>query len=136
VKVDLVLLKASRQPTEVFQFGEAPFDALRLLIQGLLVLSFDFALGSGWDDGFGAAGLDVLDNRLGSVAFVGQHGLGFPLTQEPQRLPTIGHWPGGHHKVQRLAQLIAQPVNFGRQPSSGTPQSLVRAPFFRPVAAC
>jgi hypothetical protein len=27
-------------------------------------------------------------------------------------------------------------MDLGRQTSSGTPQSLVRAPFLRPVAAC
>ena len=37
---------------------------------------------------------------------------------------------------RRQAQFIGEQMNLGRQASSGTPQSLVGAPFLRPVAAC
>jgi hypothetical protein len=39
-------------------------------------------------------------------------------------------------EAQRQAQFVGQQVDLGRQTTSGTPQSLVCAPFLRPVAAC
>ena len=35
-----------------------------------------------------------------------------------------------------LTQAVGQQVDLGAQSTSGTPQSLVFAPFLRPVAAC
>jgi hypothetical protein len=46
------------------------------------------------------------------------------------------HLPGRDAEVHRQAELVDQQANFGCQSTSGTPQSLVRAPFLRPVAAC
>jgi hypothetical protein len=46
------------------------------------------------------------------------------------------HLTAGDEKVQRQTLFVGQQVDLGRQTSSGAPQSLVRAPFFRPVAAC
>src|SRR5579875_3771459 len=42
----------------------------------------------------------------------------------------------GQPESDRLAQAVCQQVNLGAQSTSGTPQSLVFAPFLRPVAAC
>ena len=42
----------------------------------------------------------------------------------------------GHGEVHGQAQLVGEQVDLGRQTSSGTPQSLVFAPFLRSVAAC
>ena len=42
----------------------------------------------------------------------------------------------GDAKIYGQTQIVGQQMNLGRQTSSGTPQSLVRAPFLRPVAAC
>jgi hypothetical protein len=42
----------------------------------------------------------------------------------------------GDAKLKRQAVLVGQQVDLGAQTSSATPQSLVCAPFLRPVAAC
>jgi hypothetical protein len=42
----------------------------------------------------------------------------------------------GDQEVDRQTQVVDQQVDLGRQTASGAPQSLVRAPFLRPVAAC
>jgi len=58
------------------------------------------------------------------------------LPQQFDGLCAIVHLAAGNAKIQRQAGFIRQQVNLGRQTSSGTPQSLVRTPFLRPVAAC
>ena len=78
----------------------------------------------------------MLYDGVGIVAFVGQYGLCLVLTQQRDGLCAVIHLAAGDKKVQGQAQFIGEQMNLGRQTSSGTPQSLVRAPFLRPVAAC
>jgi hypothetical protein len=78
----------------------------------------------------------VLDDGVCVVTLVGQHGLGTALAQQRDGLRAVVDLSTCNQKVQRLAQFVGQQMDLGRQTSSGTPQSLVRAPFFRPVAAC
>ena len=62
--------------------------------------------------------------------------VGFRFAQQRDSLCAVGAWPPVNKKSQRFAELVTQQMNLGGQTSSGTPQSLVRAPFLRPVAAC
>jgi hypothetical protein len=58
------------------------------------------------------------------------------LAQQLDGLGAVIHLAARDEKVQGKAQFIGEQMNLGRQTSSGTPQSLVFAPFLRPVAAC
>ena len=78
----------------------------------------------------------MLDDGVRIVALVGEHGLGLVLAQQRDGLGAVIDLAARDQKVQGQAELIAEQMNLGRQTSSGTPQSLVRAPFLRPVAAC
>jgi hypothetical protein len=51
-------------------------------------------------------------------------------------LGAVIHQAARDKKVQGQTQFIGEQMNLCRQTSSGTPQSLVCAPFLRPVAAC
>lgn len=70
------------------------------------------------------------------ITLVGDDCLGLPLSQQFQGLCAVVDLTRRDEEVDRLAVLIGQQVDLGRQTSSGTPQSLVCAPFLRPVAAC
>ena len=70
------------------------------------------------------------------VALVGDDRFSLTLSESVDGLSAVVHLSAGDAKVDRLAVLVGEQVNFGRQTSSGTPQSLVCAPFLRPVAAC
>jgi hypothetical protein len=94
------------------------------------------AVSFGWDHGFGSHGFNVLDDGVSIVALVGKHGLGLVLAQQLDGLGAVIHLAASDEKIQGQAQFIGEQMNLGRQTSSGTPQSLVRAPFLRPVAAC
>ena len=79
---------------------------------------------------------NMVDDGIRVVALVGQHRLGLVLAQQLDGLRAVVHLAAGEQKVQGQAKFVGQQMNLGRQTSSGTPQSLVRAPFLRPVAAC
>ncbi len=94
------------------------------------------AVSFGRDHGFGSHGFNVLYDGVGIVALVGQHCLSLVLAQQFDGLGAVIHLAARDQKIQRQAQFIGEEMNLGRQTSSGTPQSLVCAPFLRPVAAC
>jgi hypothetical protein len=79
LKVDFILLEASRESTEVLQFGEASFNTIPLFVKSVIVLSFGFAVGSGRNDWFCATGLDVLHNRFSIITFVGEYIIRRPI---------------------------------------------------------
>ncbi len=84
----------------------------------------------------GSHGFNALYDDVGIVSLVGKHGIGLVLAQQRDGLGAVIYLATRDKKVQGQAQFIGKQMNLGRQTSSGTPQSLVRAPFFRPVAAC
>ncbi len=97
-------------------------------------LYFSTALGR--DDGFGTNTLDGSDDRVGVVAAVGHDDLGLPSGQQRQSLGKLSSLAACKSKGDGFAEAVGQQMNLGAQSTSGTPQSLVFAPFLRPVAAC
>ncbi len=63
----------------LFETREAAFNAVPLFIELLVVGPLLFAVGLGWDDRLGFLGLNVLDNGVCIIAFVGQRRFGFAL---------------------------------------------------------
>ena len=124
------------EAAEVFESREAAFDAVSLFIEVFIVLALLLAIGFRRDDRDGTHRFDMLDDRIGVVALVGQHVLGRSLSQQDDGLRAVVHLPCGHGEVHRQPPLVGQQMDLRGQASSGTPQSLVLAPFLRPVAAC
>ena len=130
-------LVAGGKPAELFQPTEATFDTVTQLVQVAVVSALLSPVFSGRNDRFGTHGFfDVGQDAIEVVSFVADDRLRRTLAQQSVCLRAVIHLTGGNAKVQRLAFLIGQQMDFGGQTSSGTPQSLVSAPFFRPVAAC
>ncbi len=124
------------QMAELFQAGEAAFNAVTLFIEFFIVGALLFAIGLGRNDHLASHRFDMFDDGVRVIAFVGQHRLGSSLAQQGEGLGAVVDVSTREEKAQRLAELIAEQMNLGGQTSSGTPQSLVRPPFLRPVAAC
>ena len=78
----------------------------------------------------------MVQDGLAVIALVGQHPCGFSISKQPDGLGAVVDLAAGDHEVDRQAQLVGQQMDLGRQTSPGAPQSLVRASFLRPVAAC
>lgn len=120
----------------MFEFGEAAFDAIALSVEFFIVSSLLFSVGFGGHDGNRSHGFDVVQDGLAIVTLVGEHPLGLSLAEQFDGLSAVVDLATGHEEVNRQPQFVGQQMDLGRQTSSGTPQSLVRAPFLRPVAAC
>ena len=136
MEVFLVFLVSGGETAEVFEFCAAAFDAISLFVEVFVVLALYFPVGLWRDHRQRAHAGDMLDDRIGVIALVGQHMAGFAFSQQPDRLGAVVGLSRCQGEVNRQALLVGQQMDLGRQTSSGAPQSLVRAPFLRPVAAC
>ena len=108
MKAGLIFVVAGGQPAELFQ-----------------------AVGPGRDHHLRANGFDVHDDGICVIPLVGQHDGGLVLPQQGDGLGTVVNVAGRQAELQRLAPLVREQMNLGRQTASGAPQSLVGAPFLR-----
>jgi len=136
VEAGVGFLIACGESPELFEPAEAAFDAIALPVELLIMHALLFSTAPGRDHRHCVDRFDVVHDAVRVVALVGDDRLGLPLAQQIDSLSTVVDLPGRDAEVDRLAILVSQQMDFGRQTSSGTPQSLVRAPFLRPVAAC
>ncbi len=129
-EVDFELFVSCGEAVEVFEPREASLDAIALFIQGFVVGAWLFAVVSGSDDGDRAHSCDMLDDGIAVVVLVSQHRIGPPFSQQGDGLAAVVDLSGGYGQVQGQGQLVGEQMNLGCQTSSGTPQSLIFAPFF------
>jgi hypothetical protein len=120
----------------VLESGEASFDAVALSIELFIVSSLLFSVGLGGHDSNRSDGFDVVQDGLAVIALVGQHPFRLSLAEQSDGLGAVVDLATSYEEVDRHPQFVGQQVDLRRQTSSGTPQSLVLAPFLRPVAAC
>jgi len=121
----------------VFETVEAPFDAVALLVELAVVGSLVLSSLARRDDRLGSQAFDLGEDFGAEVSLVGDHHLGLAAFQQIDRLSILGGLAGSEPEGDRQAVPVGQQMDFGRQSTSGTPQSLVfAAPFLRPVAAC
>ena len=124
------------ESAELFQAVEAAFDAVSQLVQGAIVGALHLAVDLGRDDGFCAHSLNGGNDGGRVVATVCHDDLGLAAGQQRQGFGKLARLTAGQPESDGLAQSVGEQVDLGAQSTSGTPQSLVFAPFLRPVAAC
>jgi hypothetical protein len=120
----------------MFELGKGPFNAISVSIEPLMVEPLRFAVASRRDDGLRSVGSNLLQNCIRVIAFVGDDILAPTSTEESGCLGRFVYLSARQPEVYGLAPLVTQQMNLSGQSSAGTPQSLVGAPFLRPVAAC
>jgi hypothetical protein len=81
MEVGFIFLVSGGESAEMFEPREAAFDAIALFVQGFIVLAVLFAVPFGWDDGNRARALDMLEDGIGVVAFIGQDMADLSLSQ-------------------------------------------------------
>ena len=136
MEVLFIFLVSGGESAKVFEFCEAAFDVISLFVEFLVVLALHLAVGLRRDHRHRAHGGDMGDDRVAVIAFIRQNMSCFPLAQQRDRVGTVIDLSRCYDEVDGQALFIGQQVDLRRQTSSGAPQSLVRAPFLRPVAAC
>ena len=124
------------ESAKLLEPAEASLDSVAQLVESSIVRALHLAADFGRDDGFRADALDGSDDGVGVIAAISHDDLGLATGKQRQRFGELPGLTAGQPKADRLAQAVGQQVNLGAQSTSGTPQSLVFAPFLRPVAAC
>ena len=97
--------------------------------------SFSEHAGAFRDDRPGTYRLDVIEQGMAVIGFVGKDMSRLQAVDERQRMACVAGLTCGEEEAQRPAQAIDGDVPFARQSSSGAPQSRVLDPPFVPVAA-
>src|SRR5687768_3548169 len=87
------------------------------------------------DDRDGAARLDMVEDGVGVIGFVGDHMPGAQAFEQRESLGGVVDLTTGEEEAQRSSERVHGEVPLAGQSSSGTPQSLVFDPPFWPVAA-
>jgi len=136
VEAGFGLLVAGGQTSKLLESAEAAFDAIALFVKLLIVCALLSAAPSGRNHRRCLHVLDVSHDAVSVVSLVGDDRLGLTLSQQVDGLGAVIDLSAGDAEIDRFAEPIREQMNLGRQTSSGTPQSLVCAPFLRPVAAC
>jgi hypothetical protein len=124
------------EASELFEVSEGAFDAVALAVESAIEAALDFADESGRDDGVDAAFAEMVEDGVGVVASVGEHGLRATLAKQVDGLGAVVGLAARQHEAERQPKRIGKQVDLGRQTSSTPPQSALRTPFFRAAAAC
>jgi hypothetical protein len=119
-----------------FEVADHPLDPISLAIEPLVVADRDLAIGLRRDDGFDAALLQVIADRIGVVGLVGEESLRRALGQIDQRV--VGR------AVRRLTRSemegdgpafgIPGTMNFAGEPAPRAVKSSLMNPPFPPAA--
>jgi hypothetical protein len=116
--------------------GKGSFNAVSLTVERAVEATLYLSQGAGRDHCDNATLGQVVQDGIGVVALVGEHGFWFALAEQRDGLSAIVGLSAGEHEAERQAQFVGEQVDLGRQTSSTPPQSGLRSPFFRAVAAC
>ena len=103
----------------------------------MVVDELGFTIGSGRNDGFDAAGRQLVPNGIGIVALVGDQGLDFLFDETEERLERLAvvDFPAGEDEADRPTFAVAAGVDLGGEAATASPQSLrVLIPPFTPAA--
>ena len=95
------------ESAEVFEPGEASFDAVAFSIEFFVMYRLLFSVGFGRHDCGRSHGLDAIRDGLTVVALVGQHPLGLSFAEQLHGLSAVVDLPSGDQKIHRtcLARL-------------------------------
>ena len=102
---------ACSNTSEVFEFIEESFDKVSFFVEVSVVISFNFASDSRWNDGLSAGIEDVI--RI--VAFVGDEDVDVEALEKMERLSAVVSFSSGKDEAHGFAEGIAGDMNLGRK---------------------
>jgi hypothetical protein len=121
---------------EVFDEVEETLNEISFGVEREIAVARDLAVCLGRDDGADFPDFEALDEAVGVVALVGQHGFGLDLRGERLGLRDVLDLAAGQAERQRIAQRIDDDMDFRRQTAARAAYRLVEAPFLSAPALC
>lgn len=97
----------------MFEFVEAPFDAVTLLVEFAVVRPLQLAVAFGWDYRRRTHLLRPLQQEIGIVAAVSKDGLGMLTFQQLSSGRVFAGLPCSDAELQRQAVFVSQQVDLG-----------------------
>ena len=104
--------------------------AIDVLVVFILVLP----IAARWNDGAGAAIVQILSQPIDIERFVGQQGGELYVLNERRDADGVMTLPRQQNKPRQISQSIHQSNDFGGQPAFGAPDGLIASPPFAPLA--
>src|SRR5262249_48015970 len=123
---------ASGETSKVLELVEAALDAVALAVERLVVPDDLFAAAVGGDHALHAGRLDGRADGIAVVSLVSDDSATLHAVQHSVGRAAVVHLAAGQKKAQRASKGVGEEMDLGRQPTSGTPQSLIRSPFLAP----
>lgn len=136
MEILLEFIEPSRESAELFEVREGSFYAVSLAIEVAVEVALDLAHGTRRNDGLDVPFGEMAEDGVGIVALVSEYGFGLAVAEQRDGLGAIVGLAASQHEAKGKAKRIGEQMDLGRQTSSTPPQSGLRSPFFRAVAAC
>lgn len=118
------------------EMAEGSLDAVALLVVAFVPADRGDPVGAGWDYCPDAAALEIVADKIGVVALVGEQRLGRTLGQFDQDLVrlAVGRLAASEVEAERDAAGVTDTVNFTGEPAPRLAKSLFTSPPFAPAA--
>lgn len=121
---------------ELLEAGEQVFNEVAGLVFVTIKCARRFAVGTGWNHGFGATRDNVIDQSIGVIALIGGDGASaWGVLQEGFGLGDVRFVGGRDREAERVAERVRDAMDFAAQAAPRASQSLW-AVFFLAPAAC
>ena len=130
-EVDGAAVVAGGDMPEVLELVDEALDAIAQFVCLLVMRDVDVARALGGDHRFGASFGNALTQGIAVIGLVADDGASLEVGQQGGRPGDVMRLTASQEEAQGAALRIGEDMNFGRQSSSGTPQSLILAPPFR-----
>lgn len=120
----------------MLEFGKEALNQIALAVEPLAEAGLPLSTGFSRDIGRSALFLDQRADAISIVGLVGEHDHVRPkVVEQIVRDLAIMCLPSGQAEPDREALRIDDRVDFGREPTSGTTETMISIPLFA-VAAC
>ena len=127
------VISSGNAPSELREANKETLDQIALAVEMRIELAQEGAIGTRRYDGLSSRGLDLGDEVVGVVPFVGDHRLGRKLVDEIRSPFDIGDLTGRENHPERIAHGISRHMQFGGQTSARSADFLTSRFFWVPA---
>lgn len=124
-----------RDAAKLLEPADGAFDPVSEFVFDRIEGAFSGHTGALRDDRYSACGLDMVEDSVAVIGFIGEDMDGIEAGQERDGRSGIAGVAASQDEADGSPERIDRDVPLGRQSASGAPQSLVASPPFWPVAA-
>ncbi len=111
-------IEAREYPSVVFQESESALAFVTFFVKFCVVFAVHDSVAFWWNHCNCSLRLNMRDDGVGVVAFIGEQCLKFQPFDQRNRLAAVGFLAAGEYKSEWVSEGIAHAVNFGTEASA------------------